>query len=373
MRLYVHTNVPSPYRRHQFELLATAFPGSRFYFHRKQSSFRPWSNSLDDWPVGCSYAGWCRQLLALFMQPWGTSHLFASVDESFLPNLVFRFFLLVSSLIGHSKVLIWNDAGFPHEVKPSKHLLMRLFASLCGKHFSAFSPGTLGRRFTMAQGFAANKIVNAYFSHDVERFVSFYNTHYQTARIQIRQKLNISQEKIVLLTVSRYERLKRLVDIAEALVLVEKKRPDLASRCEYILIGEGECQDHLPILGTLRFVKVHLVHQMPPDDVMAYYCSADISVFASEHDIWGLVVNEALSMGLPTICTDVVGAAEVVHEGENGYKVPVRSPVKIASAIQTLIENDALRGRFAENARTIRQYWRTEMGVSELEKYLKEC
>lgn len=371
MRMYVHTNVPAPYRKHQCELIAREFPGSRFYFHRKQSSFRPWSDSLDGWPQGSRHAGWLTQLKDLIFQPWGSAHLFANCAEGVAKNLIMKFFLAVSASIGHSKVLVWNDAGFPGEVKESKRVVMRWFHRWCNKQFGVFTPGKLGKRFSKAQGFGEDKIVNAYFSHDVASYAAFRDAKGGAARVEVRKRYGIRDDKILILTVSRYEGLKRLIDIAEALRMVERENPTLASRCEFMLIGEGESTDHLPVLDALKKIRVHLVKHMPPDDVMGYYCAADMSVFASEHDIWGLVVNEALTMGVPVICTDIVGAAEVVHDGENGFLVPVHSPRAIADAIMKLGCDDELRKRFSENARTIENYWRTEFGIASLKQYLE--
>lgn len=126
------------------------------------------------------------------------------------------------------------------------------------------------------------------------------------------------------------------------------------------------------MLEKLSLVKVHLVKTMPPDELLAYYCANDLFVFPSDGDIWGLVVNEALSMGLPVIVNEVIGSAEVVHDGKNGYRVPTHRPDAIANRIAELVEDESKRKQFAENAKTIEQYWRTELGIEELKKYLAE-
>ena len=52
-----------------------------------------------------------------------------------------------------------------------------------------------------------------------------------------------------------------------------------------------------------------------------------------------LVQQEALSCGLPIIVTPNTGGEDLVEEGETGYLVPIRSPVKIAEAINSMIAN----------------------------------
>ena len=50
-----------------------------------------------------------------------------------------------------------------------------------------------------------------------------------------------------------------------------------------------------------------------------YYQAADMLVFPTREDIWGLVINEAMANGLPTVSTDkCVAALEMIKQGENG-------------------------------------------------------
>jgi glycosyltransferase involved in cell wall biosynthesis len=108
-----------------------------------------------------------------------------------------------------------------------------------------------------------------------------------------------------------------------------------------------------------------------PLDVRKYYCAADFFLFPSEGDIWGLVVNEALSMHLPVVCTNVIGAAELVHDGENGFVVPPRAPQELAKAIHALAEDSALRKRMGESAFERIKSWNTRRGLENLKAYLE--
>ena len=48
-------------------------------------------------------------------------------------------------------------------------------------------------------------------------------------------------------------------------------------------------------------------------------------------------------MEKPIVTTDWVGCKEVVEEGKNGFLVPVKDSVALASAIEKLINNEELR------------------------------
>jgi glycosyltransferase involved in cell wall biosynthesis len=49
---------------------------------------------------------------------------------------------------------------------------------------------------------------------------------------------------------------------------------------------------------------------------------ADCLVLPSRQDSYGMVVAEALASGVPVLVSDMVGAAALVAEGENGWVVP---------------------------------------------------
>jgi N,N'-diacetylbacillosaminyl-diphospho-undecaprenol alpha-1,3-N-acetylgalactosaminyltransferase len=55
------------------------------------------------------------------------------------------------------------------------------------------------------------------------------------------------------------------------------------------------------------------------------------------------VLLEAMCMEKPIVTTDWVGCKEVVEEGKNGFLVPVKDHIALASAIEKLINNEELR------------------------------
>lgn len=365
-----HTNIPSPYRKHQFELFANVFHRVEVFFsENKPEKGRPWSNRVDDWKCVCLFEQQWKRILRLLFQRWGTVHLLA-----YPGGRVYQKLLLFSGLCRHSRLIQWNDAGLlkwvPNYAKRPLHRRVGHWLWLKA-HVAVYTPGEMGKRFSMALGFSERQIINCYFSHDVEKFVQYRESRGTAEREKLRKALGIDESKICILTISRFLDWKRLVDVAQALLLLEQEQPNVASNCEFILIGDGDCQDHAEILGALTHIRVHVINQMPPDEVLAYYCAADIFAFPSEGDIWGLVVNEALTLGVPVICTEVIGAAEMIRDGENGYLVPPRRPDLLAKKIGELASDRRALRRFSENAMTIVSRWRTERGVRNLMDYLQ--
>ena len=77
---------------------------------------------------------------------------------------------------------------------------------------------------------------------------------------------------------------------------------------------------------------------------------SDVLVLPSLGEGFGLVVTEALACGLPVIVTPNVGASDLVHDGQEGFVVPVRSADLIAERLQTLCLDRKLLAAMSRHA-----------------------
>jgi glycosyltransferase involved in cell wall biosynthesis len=64
--------------------------------------------------------------------------------------------------------------------------------------------------------------------------------------------------------------------------------------------------------------------------------NADIFAFPSYNDTFPLVVLEAMRHGLPVVSTYEGAISDMVHNGENGFLVPVRDSVALADSLMRL-------------------------------------
>lgn len=87
------------------------------------------------------------------------------------------------------------------------------------------------------------------------------------------------------------------------------------------VIGSGDLltslEEEVAALGLTDRVVFEGV--IPPDKIRERVAIADVLALPSRWDGWGVVVNEALSVGVPVIVSDRCGAADLVHHGINGY------------------------------------------------------
>jgi glycosyltransferase involved in cell wall biosynthesis len=119
------------------------------------------------------------------------------------------------------------------------------------------------------------------------------------------------------------------------------------------LIGTGPLENELRAqVGILELVPwVHFWGAMPPERVALFYALADVFVFPSLYDPWGLVLNEAMACGLPVIASPLAGATcDLVEDGVNGFAVDPRDVPALTRAIARLMIDTDLRTRMGAAA-----------------------
>jgi glycosyltransferase involved in cell wall biosynthesis len=107
---------------------------------------------------------------------------------------------------------------------------------------------------------------------------------------------------------------------------------------ELRIVGKGPLEKRWKRLARAWGVD-HRCQWMPwlsHEEALSQYSWADVLVFSSLRDAVGTVVLEALSQGLPVICLDHQGVADIVTE-DCGIKIPVDSPSKAVKGLQDAI------------------------------------
>ncbi|MBU6400959.1 MAG: glycosyltransferase family 4 protein [Verrucomicrobia bacterium] len=93
----------------------------------------------------------------------------------------------------------------------------------------------------------------------------------------------------------------------------------------------------LGVEGRVRF-------QGPTNDLARVYQAAEVLVYPSAYDAFGLVVAEAMASGLPVLVGKNVGAAEWIEPEVNGLLCDPRDPASLQRQLEWL-ETDPRRGR----------------------------
>ncbi len=92
----------------------------------------------------------------------------------------------------------------------------------------------------------------------------------------------------------------------------------------FLLIGDGPSKEEvLDIFGRNGLSdRIHCGGVLKAKKLASAYRSMDVFAFASLTETQGMVLTEAMAVGVPVVALDAPGACEVVRDGENGRLVP---------------------------------------------------
>ena len=115
---------------------------------------------------------------------------------------------------------------------------------------------------------------------------------------------------------------------------------------EVVFAGSGALEGVLREIAAQAAVRANFLGFVNQGELPGVYGSADLLVMPSEHETWGLVVNEAMACGLPAVVSDVVGCApDLIDPGMTGLTFPRGDTAALALAIATALSFDPERTR----------------------------
>jgi glycosyltransferase involved in cell wall biosynthesis len=139
------------------------------------------------------------------------------------------------------------------------------------------------------------------------------------------------------------------VDMLYVGQLIVRKRVDLllqafsqlnAPTARLRLIGQGPEEGALKALAEQLGIaeRVQFLPGMPNAQTVAAMANADLLVLPSRFDGWGAVVNEALMVGTPVVCSNRCGASDLIEDGRNGYVFEAGSVPALLSCLRRFRE-----------------------------------
>lgn len=155
------------------------------------------------------------------------------------------------------------------------------------------------------------------------------------------ERLNLNSKKPVFLYVGQVISRKGITALLEACKLLKQQGYQDYS---LVIVGDGAQRSELE-----KFVQDNgLTEQITwtgwveYGKLGTYFQAADIFVFPTYEDVWGMVVLEAMNFGKPVLCSKWANAVEVMEDGGNGYIFDPFQPQEIAEAMKRLIEHPEL-------------------------------
>jgi glycosyltransferase involved in cell wall biosynthesis len=206
--------------------------------------------------------------------------------------------------------------------------------------------GSLARKEYLTRGLPIKRLDVLPYCCDIDRYA-----HVDAEAVRLLRRRLQLDGKVVFLFSGQLNERKGVDVVIAAFERVARERPHTA----LVLLGDGsrrrEYERQVPrALGD----RVHFAGHVPQDRLPAYFRAADVFVFPSRHDGWGVVVNEACAAGLPVITTYQTGAAhDLVADGESGFLLECDDVAGFASAMQHLVDHPRDCAAFGRRARAL--------------------
>lgn len=128
------------------------------------------------------------------------------------------------------------------------------------------------------------------------------------------------------------------------------------------LLLQGDGPQRAELTGLAQRLGLHSVRVLPGvpwHEVPATLALANALVLPSLSEPWGLVVNEAMTCGLPVLVSERCGCAEdLVREGENGFTFPPNDKTRLSDLLRAMMDapEPSLRAMGETSRRLVRAF-----------------
>lgn len=175
-----------------------------------------------------------------------------------------------------------------------------------------------------------------------------YNLFKPLENNKLRQELNVSDNDFIILSTGYFIERKGHSDIIKALSMIK----GLNSNMRLVIIGGGPLEEDLIALAKKLGVedKLKLISNIPQNLLVKWYNIADVFVFPSLNEPFGLGLVEAMACGLPAIATKTWGPNEIIEDTKNGFLVNKHCPQEIAEYLEFFYQEPEKRKEMGKYA-----------------------
>ena len=191
----------------------------------------------------------------------------------------------------------------------------------------------------------------------------------------LRAKLGIPDGRAVVGIVGRLQGWKGQHRVLEAVALLRERGRDVHA----LVVGgtqhgvEAEYEEGLRRRAAQPDLADRVTFTGQVERTGPYFQLMDVAVNASDPEPFGLVVLEAMALGVPALAVGSVGPREILDGGRAGVLVPSGDPEDLAAGIERLIADPELARELAERAQSrYRECFTVERMMHDVETKLAE-
>jgi glycosyltransferase involved in cell wall biosynthesis len=171
-------------------------------------------------------------------------------------------------------------------------------------------------------------------------------------RLDQTQPPNLQLKHPIFLYVGRITARKGIKTLLEACAILKSQ-----GYVDYslLIVGKGEQREELEAFIKERDFEEQVIWAgwVEYGNLGSYFQQADVFVFPTFEDVWGMVVPEAMVFGKPVLCSNGAASCELIVSGENGYIFEPSSAKELAGKMQIFIDNPDLIESMGERSRQI--------------------
>jgi len=218
---------------------------------------------------------------------------------------------------------------------------------IVGRFQAALVAGRLQADYVAKLGIPRDRIFTGYDAVDNDHFIRGASS-IRRDEAGARAKLGLPEKYF--LSVCRFVAKKNLPLLFRAFAKFKDSSPEAAD-WHFVLLGDGPMKAEL--LDLRRELGLDGVLHMPGfkqyEELPSYYGLASGFVLPSLEEQWGLVVNEAMSAGLPVVVSSQCGCApDLVEQGKNGFVFHPNNEQELAGHMGVLASDPGLRASMGE-------------------------
>ncbi len=252
----------------------------------------------------------------------------------------------------HLRAIYWGRSrGIPLLFRGDSHLLgrgappwpSRILLRILFAQFRAFlAVGAANRDYFTTLGAPARKIIQAPHSINHALFDPKLDAH-RTAVDALRTRLDLPAGWQIVLFAGKLVPAKQPRELLEAFMAIGRPKTAL------VFVGEGPEKAGLMEHAQSRpDAAVHFLPFANQSEMPAHLLLADVLVLPSRghYETWGLVVNEAMHLGVPCLVSELVGCQrDLVTDGETGWVFPSYQPAALRLTLARALDDLANPGR----------------------------
>jgi glycosyltransferase involved in cell wall biosynthesis len=161
----------------------------------------------------------------------------------------------------------------------------------------------------------------------------------EAERALLRDKYNLRSDMRYVLHVGRCWRYKNIEGLLRVFAKTDQK---CSTRCMLLRVGETLSEEHRRLADHLHIAtQVHEMGSMSTEGLAELYRAADVLLFPSRYEGFGLPVLEAMASGLPVVASNVASLPEVA--GEAALLLSPDDYDGLAGAVCRVLEDVGLR------------------------------